>query len=174
MFVFCFFAFHGQNKQIRSFFFLGEPTALQSAFCFIWPLKEKLIKNKNRKKYCSNTISNYMTRKLLLLREIQSSDILRRPQKFGPTSPLFLHYLVASNYIWKMGQIFRPSQHIWTLKAWDLKTGKSLLSVKNKKCFSLLLLFKNYCWDLTPLLHFIILQKVDWIFPSQLLGEVFF
>ena len=56
-----------------------------------------------------------------------------------------------------------------------MKTGKSLLSVKNKKkCFSLLLLFKNYCWDLTPLLHFIILQKVDWIFPSQLLGEIFF
>ena len=30
---------------------------------------------------------------------------MRRPQKCGPSST-FLHYLVESNYVWKMGQIF--------------------------------------------------------------------
>ena len=45
--------------------------------------------------------------------------------------PLFIwHYLVASNYKWKMGHIFvQPSQNIWTLKG---KGEKSRLSLNGK------------------------------------------
>ena len=91
-------AFFQINPIFPSLFLLIKNSVI--IVVFVLELKKKV----NLKKICQ--MAEYISEHCNLTNLLLKFRYSERPQKFGPASTLFWHYLVPSNYCWKIGQFF--------------------------------------------------------------------